>query len=196
MRAWPGPPPGPRHSQLSSCYPIDRGSQKIKTKGNLQSKQSITAVKIQIIQIMSENTKNPKKVNTEIQVTVGNDRKVTMKDGWKMSHFRDANNLGEISNNSLVEFYKSARQQLVAYVHNHSEVEKVGARKQTIVEDNEGNYRVNDTMSVIFNLGETDDHAKAQKLLSDKATTMETKASGLAKAARHYKAISEAASKE
>ena len=145
---------------------------------------------------METNTKNTKKVKTEIQVTVGNDRKVTMKDGWKMSHFRDANNLGEISNNSLVEFYKSARQQLVAYVHNHSEVEKVGARKQTIVEDNEGNYRVNDTMSIIFNLGETEDYTKAQKLLSDKASTMEAKASGMAKAARHYKAIVDENSKE
>ena len=145
---------------------------------------------------METNTKNPKKVNTEIVVTVGNDRKVTIKDGWKMSHFKTKNNLDGISNNSLVEFYKSARQQLVAYVHNHSEVEKVGARKQTIIEDNEGNYRVNDTMSVIFNLGETEDVVAAQKLLSDKATTMEAKASGLAKAAKHYKAISDAASKE
>ena len=145
---------------------------------------------------METNTKKPEQVKTKIQVTVGNDRKVVIKDGWKMSHFRDGNNLDGISNNSLVEFYKSARQQLVAYVHNHSEVEKVGARKQQITEDSEGNYRVNDTMSVIFNLGETEDHAQAIKLLSDKASTMEAKASGLAKGARHYKAIRDENSKE
>lgn len=125
------------------------------------------------------------KTNGAETVTVGSDKKVVIKVGWRLTHFITKNSLESHSQTTIKDWYREAVSELGRTVAMQGEVSKV-VKRHKLVDLGEGEYQVNDEYSVTYDHGETADYSTAAELCAAHAAKHTTKANDYSAAGRKY----------
>lgn len=125
-------------------------------------------------------------VSKSIKYAAGNGKEFVIKAGWRESHFAEKNGLTDYSAGAIAEYYESGQTQLAAHLQTRAKVDSVGKATLRVVGEGD-DIKVVETVNVRYELGETDQNAKAAELLNTKAVGAKQKGIDYANAAQRYK---------